>query len=343
MRCFFGILLSICCVSVTAADRGCVVPDKRVIDTTYIPEYQFTGQESPTDPLPVYCLGADTWLFMGSIEQLSPKNRGFNGNAGFVVTKEGVVVIDVLGTPLLGQRMIATIQSITDRPIRYVIVTHNHPDHFYGIQAFSGLPGVKVIAHEGLEDYLYSDRMESSVAYRRDLLARDMQGFKGVIPDIAITQEPYEAMTLTLGGRQFSIYNAGRHHSDGDLVVHQVDDGIVWVSDLVFNQRVTFIGDGHSAQAVKAMEWLKGLSKEVGLMVPGHGSAQTPPFPMLRQTQEYISRLRQVMTEAIEEDIDLSSALDKAEFSDWRDVRLYQENHRANGSFIYRELEMELF
>jgi glyoxylase-like metal-dependent hydrolase (beta-lactamase superfamily II) len=343
MRYLIGILLSVWCVSITAADRSCVVPDQRVIDTDYVPEYQFTGQESSADLLPVYCLGADTWLFMGSIEQLSAQNRGFNGNAGFIVTPEGVLVIDVLGTPLLGRRMIATIRSITDQPIRYVIVTHNHPDHYYGIQAFEALPEVEVIAHAGIEDYLFSERMEDSVAYRRDLLARDMQGFKAVGPDNPLSLEPYQAMSLILGGRRFEIYNAGRHHSDGDLVVYQVDDGIIWVSDLVFNQRVTFIGDGHSDQAIEAMEWLGQRAKNAGLMVPGHGSAQTPPFPMLQQTKEYIGRLRQVMTQAIEEDVDLSDALDQAEFDDWRDVRLYQENHRANGSFIYRELEMELF
>jgi len=328
---------------VMAAETTCTTPDKRVIDTDLIPEYQFSGQELPNQPLPVYCLGADTWMFMGSIERLSADNRGFNGNAGFVVTTEGVVVMDVLGTPILGKRMIATIRSITDQPIRYVIVTHNHPDHYYGIGAFRDLKDVEIIIHAGIEDYLFSDRMEDSVAYRRDLLVRDMEGFEGVKPDIPVSVEPFEALRLTLGGRRFEVYNSGRHHSDGDLVVYQVDDGIIWASDLVFNQRVTFIGDGHSTQAIEGLEWLQTHFQDAVLMVPGHGSAQTAPFPMLDQTRDYISRLRQAMTQAIEDDIDLSSALDQAEFSDWSKVRLYQENHRANGSFIYRELEMELF
>lgn len=326
-----------------ASDRGCSVPNNRAIDTDLVPEYQFSDQQTGNDLLPVYCLGANTWLFMGSIEQLSTSNRGFNGNAGFVVTSEGVLVIDVLGTPLLGQRMIATIRSITDRPIRYVIVTHNHPDHYYGISAFSDLKDAEIIAHAGIEDYLFSERLENSVAYRKEILPRDMEGFEGVRADKAISIKPFQALQLTLGGRRFEIYNAGRHHSDGDLVVYQADDGIVWASDLVFNQRVTFIGDGHSDQAIEGLEWLQAQFKDAVLMVPGHGSAQTSPFPMLSQTWEYIGRLRQVMTQAIEEDVDLSSALDQAEFDDWRDVRLYQENHRANGSFIYRELEMELF
>lgn len=343
MKYLYGFLLLLFFCPVSNAGSPCSEPDKRVIDTAHVPEYQFSGQESPNDLLPVYCLGANTWLFMGSIEQLSEANRGFNGNAGFVVTPEGVVVIDVLGTPLLGKRMIATIRSITDLPIRYVIVTHNHPDHYYGISAFSELKDVEIIIHTGIEDYLFSDRMEESVTYRRERLAQDMEGFEGVKPDIPVSVEPYQALRLILGGRRFEIYNSGRHHSDGDLVVYQADDGIVWASDLVFNQRVTFIGDGHSSQAIEGLDWLQAQFQDAVLMVPGHGSAQTAPFPMLEQTRDYISRLRQAMTQAIENDIDLSTALDQAEFSDWRNVRLYQENHRANGSFIYRELEMELF
>lgn len=343
MRCLIVFLLAMMLGQVLVAEASCRIQDKRVIDTDLVPVYRFTGQESPQALLPVYCLGANTWLFMGSIEQLSTSNRGFNGNAGFVVTPEGVVVIDVLGTPLLGKRMIATIRSVTDQPIRYVVITHNHPDHYYGIAAFQDLPGIRIIAHQGIDRYLGSDRMQQSVEYRREILPSDMEGFKGVEPDTPVSAALYEALRFELGGKHFEVFNTGTHHSDGDLLVYQADDGIVWASDLAFNQRVTFIGDGHSAQALAGLEWLDTHFNKAVLMVPGHGSAQTRPFPMVERTHDYIERLRAVMTQAIEKDVDLSDALDQAEFEDWRSVRLYEENHRANASFIYRELEMELF
>jgi glyoxylase-like metal-dependent hydrolase (beta-lactamase superfamily II) len=343
MRCLIAFLLAMTLGQVTAGELSCRVQDTRVINTDWVPEYHFSGQESSQERLPVYCLGSDTWLFMGSIEQLNTANRGFNGNAGFVVTPSGVVVIDVLGTPQLGKRMIATIRSVTDKPIRYVIITHNHPDHYYGIAAFKDLPGVTIIAHQGIDKYLASDRFEQSVAYRREILPEDMEGFRGVEPDMPVSIAPYEALRFELGGRRFEVFNTGSHHSDGDLLIYQADDGIVWASDLVFNQRVTFIGDGNSAQALAGMDWLKTHFDKAILMVPGHGSAQTPPFPMLERTRDYIARLRKIMAQAIENDVELSDALDQAEFEDWSGVRLYEENHRANGSFIYRELEQELF
>jgi glyoxylase-like metal-dependent hydrolase (beta-lactamase superfamily II) len=239
--------------------------------------------------------------------------------------------------------MIATIRSVTGQPIRYVVITHNHPDHYYGIAAFQDLPGVTIIAHQGMNNYLASDRFIQSVDYRREILPSDMEGFKGIEPDMPVSLPPYEALRFELGGKHFKVFNMGTHHSDGDLLVYQADDGIVWASDLVFNQRVTFIGDGDSEQSLAGLDWLNTHFKEAVLMVPGHGSAQTRPFPMIERTHDYIERLRELMTQAIENDVDLSDALDQAEFEDWRGVRLYKENHRANASFIYRELELELF
>ena len=66
----------------------------------------------------------------------SAQNKGFMSNAGFVVTGDGVVVFDALGTPALGRAMLAAIRRITPQPVKRVIVSHYHADHFYGLAAF---------------------------------------------------------------------------------------------------------------------------------------------------------------------------------------------------------------
>ena len=137
--------------------------------------------DAPDDqPLPWYCIGENSYFLFGNIATTDERNRGWNANAGFIVTPEGVVVIDVIGSPRLGRRLIATIKTVTDRPIRYVIITHNHPDHAYGAAAFQGLEGVTVITHAGSLDYTHSGGLERSVAYRSELLGDDMAGFKPV-------------------------------------------------------------------------------------------------------------------------------------------------------------------
>jgi len=89
---------------------------------------------------------AHVYYVQGMSGVASEENQGFNSNAGFVVTKEGVVVFDALGTPVLGEKLIAAIRKITDQPIKRVIVSHFHADHVYGLQAFKAI-GAEIWAH----------------------------------------------------------------------------------------------------------------------------------------------------------------------------------------------------
>jgi glyoxylase-like metal-dependent hydrolase (beta-lactamase superfamily II) len=324
------------------AAPGSVLPST-AIDTTEIPTINIAAGASADQSLPFYRMAENTFFLYGNIATVDEHNRGLNGNAGFIVTPEGVIVIDTLGTPRLGHRLIATIRTVTDRPIRYVIITHNHPDHAYGSAAFQGLEGVTIITHKGSIDYTQSDVQTRSVEYRRELLGDDMEGFEPVKADLYLDLPRFGSHRIALGDQFIDIYNTGRHHSYGDLVVHQVNEGILWISDLAFNQRTTFLGDGDSRQILEAQDWLMKRFGDAKLMVPGHGSAQRPPFPMVENTHRYVERLRESMREAVENDIPLLDAVDQADFPDWRDTRLYESNQRANANFIYREMEQQFF
>lgn len=316
---------------------------RQAVDTSAIPETVIYASDSVTKPLPFYKIAADTYFLYGNIAEVDSKNRGFNGNAGFVVTPAGVVVIDSLGTPKLGRRLIATVRQVSKLPIRYLILTHNHPDHSYGAAAFRKLAGIKIIGHEGTLQYLNSDNFQGSVAFRRSILGADMKGFKGVVPDILVGGARFDHYTFTLGGQTFAIYNTGQHHSFGDLVVHQVEARNLWISDLAFNNRTTFMGDGHSGEVLEAMDWLRRSFPDTRLMIPGHGSAQSPPFAMVEKTYHYVKRLRDEMRAAVEAGQDLASAVKQSDFADWHDVPLYYENHKKNANFVYLEMEQESF
>ncbi len=313
------------------------------IDTEQLPNVVIAADAADNDPLPYYKLAPDTYMIYANAAVVDEHNRGFTGNAGFVVTPAGVVVIDSLGTPKLGRRLIATIRSVTQTPITHLILTHNHPDHAFGAPAFRALGNVVILSHQGTLDYLDSQTFEKSVTYRRQLLGDDMEGFETVRPDRMIGGERFTRYSLSVGGRRFDIYNVGQHHSHGDLIVHQTAAGILWISDLAFNNRVTYMADGRSRQILEAEDWLLRSFPQARLMVPGHGSAQTPPFPMVKRTGSYVSKLRQQMYQAIEDGLGLNEAVAKARFPDWESVRLYDQNHRANAHFVYLEMEQEAF
>lgn len=335
---FTGLLLLIA-PTLARSDR---LPPQAV-DTNIIPEITISTKDADSKPLPYFNIAPNTYFLYANIGEVDDKNRGFNGNAGFVVTPEGVVVIDSLGTPMLGRRLISTVRAVTRLPIKYLILTHNHPDHSYGASAFKKLPGIKIIGHAGTLKYLDSENFVGSVAFRRGLIAKDMKGFKGVVPDILVGGKPYDRYSFTLGGKTFAIYNAGQHHSFGDLVVHQVEDRQLWISDLAFNNRSTYMGDGHSAETLAAIDWLRKNFPDTLLMIPGHGSAQTAPFSMLERTYQYVKRLRDEMRAAVESGQDLGTAVGLSDFADWHDTPLYHENHKKNANFIYLEMEQEIF
>jgi glyoxylase-like metal-dependent hydrolase (beta-lactamase superfamily II) len=340
---YFTTLWFTCCLLAGSASAASPQVPKTAVDTAQVPNMAFTGREADSAPLPYYKIAPDTYFLYGNIGEVDRKNRGFNGNAGFVVTPEGVVAIDSLGSPKLGRRLVATIRKVTDQPIRYLILTHNHPDHSYGAAAFADIPGIRIIGHEGTLNYINSDNLAGSVAFRKGIIARDMRGFRAVKPDILVGGALYSHYDFALGGKHFAVYNADHHHSFGDLVVHQADDGILWVSDLAFNNRTTFMGDGHSKNALAAIDWMRGAFKDIKLMVPGHGSAQTAPFPMVEKTWNYVQRLRTDMGKAVEHGVDLAAAVSASDFKEWHGSRLYEENHKKNANFVYQEMEQELY
>jgi glyoxylase-like metal-dependent hydrolase (beta-lactamase superfamily II) len=318
------------------------LPDS-AIDTDQIPQLTIDPDATENLPLPVYKLADNTYMLFGNITTLNENNRGFNANAGFIVSEQGVIVIDTLGTPMLGKRMLSSIRCITDKPVKFLIVTHNHPDHAYGAAAFRDIKGITIIAHRGTVDYNQSQTLESSVAYRKEMLTKDMTGFKPLQADLYIEAQPFAKKRIRLGEEVIDIYNTGKHHSYGDLVVHQVNSNIVWISDLAFNQRTTYLGDGDSAQILNAQDWLLQTFPKARLMVPGHGSAQTPPFPMVAKTRDYVSRMRKTMEQAIDDGISMLDAVQSVEFEDWQAVPLYEMNQRANANFVYREMEKAYF
>ena len=318
-------------------------PPADVVNHPRAPVFAVDAGAPDTQPLPVHRIAPDTYFLFGNIAEVDAVNRGFNGNAGFIVTDEGVIVFDALGTPYLGRRLIATVRSLTDKPIRYLVITHAHPDHYYGAAAFAELPGVKIISHAGTESYVYSSTIEHSVAYRKVFLPREMDDFKAVVPDILLGGGHPARLTLKLGGKTFDIYDVGRHHSRGDLVLHQVEDKVLWVSDLAFNGRITYIGDGNLREIAPMQEWVKKHFPDLALMVPGHGAPQTAPFGMLDFTGNYVRALRARMEQLYARGLGLPEAVAQAGLAEYSREPLYELNHWINANHVYRLVEEEAF
>ena len=195
-------------------------------------------------------VAAHSYYVLGQAGMVSSANQGFNANAGFVVTPDGVVVFDALGTPALGQRFADLIATTTKQPVRRVIVSHYHADHFYGLQAFKQ-PGVEVWAHDFVRDYLATDAPAARLAERRQSLFPWVNDLTRVVaPDRFVGEDT----VFKLGGLTFHVMHAGPAHTPEDLMMMVEEDGVLFVGDLMFTGRIPFVADADVSAWIKAID-----------------------------------------------------------------------------------------
>jgi glyoxylase-like metal-dependent hydrolase (beta-lactamase superfamily II) len=287
------------------------------------------------EPLRAQRVADGAWFVQGEAAQGSAANRNFISNAGFVVTDQGVVVIDALGSPTLADELIAAIRQVTPLPIRYVIVTHYHADHIYGLQAFKAL-GATVIAHRSALAYLNSDTAQLRLKVSRDELFPWIDETTRLVPaDRWLDADT----TLELGGEVFHFHHVGPAHTPEDLVVHAERAGVLFAGDLVFRGRIPFVGQADSRQWIASLGRL--ITLRPRLVVPGHGPISTEPVADLQLTRDYLVHLRKTMAEAAANLEPFEEAYAKADWSRFEHLPLFRAANRMNAYNTYLLLEQQ--
>lgn len=286
-------------------------------------------------PLQAQRVSDNVWFVQGEAALGTPANRNFISNAGFVVTPQGVVVIDALGAPALADELIAAIRAVTAVPIRHVIVTHYHADHIYGLQAFQAL-GATIHAHRGAQVYLNSDTAAQRLVASRAELAPWVDASTRLVPaDHWIDGDT----RLELGGEVFHIQHAGPAHTPEDLVVLAEHAGVLFAGDLVFRGRIPFVGQADSRQWIAALGRLIRLKPHT--VVPGHGPLSDDPLADLALTRDYLVYLRATMAEAAANLDPFEDAYARADWSRFAHLPLFRAANRMNAYNTYLLLEQQ--
>lgn len=271
----------------------------------------------------------------GLFELGTPLNQNFISNAGVVIAPKGVVVIDALGSPALAERLVAEIRKITDKPIEYVIVTHYHADHVYGLQVFKDL-GAKVIAQEQGKLYLTSETAKLRLEVSREELA------PWVDEDTRIEAADIWVMNdeqMMLSGWQFDLLKVGPAHTPDDLSVFVPEENVLFAGDLMFQGRIPFVGNADSAGWIASLERLMTLSPDV--VVPGHGPYSTDPAEDLKFTRDYLQYLRDEMREpALNLDL-FDDAYEAADWSPYEGYPLFKAANRMNAYNVFISIQTE--
>jgi glyoxylase-like metal-dependent hydrolase (beta-lactamase superfamily II) len=208
----------------------------------------------------------------------SAANQNFISNAAFVITPDGVLVIDALGSPPLAERLLAMIRERTSLPLRYVVVTHCHADHIYGLQVFKAA-GARIVAHAGCRDYLNSDtaRLRCRPAARR--CSRGSTNARSWSRPTSgwVTTRRTRTWCCPWGSQRFRVRHAGPAHTREDLIVYMPSTGVFFAGDIVFRGRVPFVGQADSRRWITALDRLLALQPRA--CWPGHGPLSLRPAP----------------------------------------------------------------
>jgi len=217
---------------------------------------------------------------------------GLDGNSIAVVTRDGVLVFDTNGTPAAAAAVLAEIRTLTNQPVRWIVNSHWHWDHWYGTETYQrAFPDVRIVAHEktralmmgpalefnrpGLETMLpaYLKSLEQRAATNAALKATlDEDRFfldqkthvRHTFPDVTFN----DRLGIDLGERHVEVLNYGRAVTPGDAFVYLPKEKVLLIGDLIVNP-VTFALSGYPTEWLHALERIDAL--DVDTIVTGHG------------------------------------------------------------------------
>ncbi|MGD8999810.1 MAG: MBL fold metallo-hydrolase [Granulosicoccaceae bacterium] len=262
-------------------------------------------------------------------------NEGFISNAGFVVTGDGVVVFDSLGSPSLAQKMLGKIREITDQPVRRVIVSHYHADHIYGLPLYREL-GAEIYAPAGSSKYIDSPQAIERLEERRFSLSPWVDERTYVVkPDHFLSQ----STQFSLGDVDFTVSIVGAAHSDDDLTLYVEPDRVLFSGDIIFEGRVAYLGDADTKRWLETLEKME--TDQLVALIPGHGPAASDPNAAISQTRRYLAYLREQMGRAVDELQDFDSAYAATDWSEFENLPAFEAANRRNAYQVYLSIERE--
>ncbi len=213
--------------------------------------------------------------------------RSMNHVTIFIVTDEGVIAADPVGqsNPRSPQMYKAAIASVTDRPVKYLIYSHDHADHIQGGSVFM-------------------DTVEHVISHR-------LAGPKVAARNNAVTPTPTflvgDWMTLELGGRSIDLIYAGRSHSDNSLMIYYRARRLLFAVDFIPVDSLPFrtLNDSYADEWVSALRWIE-ENLDFDILIPGHGRLGTKAN--VRTMREYFVELMEAIRAARSRDMQDNSA-----------------------------------
>jgi len=273
------------------------------------------------------------FVHFGQVEDVGPGTFGDAANTGFIIGADAVAVIDSGTTRFVGEALYLAVRQQTNLPIRWLILTHMHPDHILGAEVFQ----------EAGATLIGSDKLQTAIAIRAESYVANMQRLLGdavthgtnvVLP----TQKVTGRQEIDLGNRTLTLMAYPTAHTNNDLSVLDQQSNTLWTGDLVFLEHVPAL-DGSINGWIDTLEGIAQTSADK--IVPGHGRLVSTNPEGLQPTLAYLRALRQEVRTALEIGESLQTAIRHVGAGLQGDWQMFDAFNARNATNAYVELEWE--
>lgn len=216
----------------------------------------------------------------------NPQTAGFMNNPGFILTRDGVVVVDPGSSVQIGRRLLHSIGKITEKPVVAVFNTHVHGDHWLGNQAIrEAYPQARIYAHQRMLEHIDAGAGEEWITLFSRLTEGATDGTRVIGPDIGLQG----GEVIPVGELVLRIHHTGKAHSDNDIMIELPVDSALFTGDIVTNRRIQSArpADSDIFGQINAVE--VALATNCRWYLPGHG--QSGGREIVEQQRQFLQSL----------------------------------------------------
>ena len=284
------------------------------------------------EPLRLEEVAEGIHVYTGPHGEANPRNLGAVGNAGVVIGRDAVAVIDTGGSPEFGRRLRASVAALTGLPVAWVIITHAHPDHVFGSSAFD----------EGATTFAGHHKLARALALRSPfyieaferLVGEAFEGARVIAPSIEVADET----RIDLGDRVLVLTAWQTAHTDNDLTVLDLRTGTLFAGDLLFIDRLPVV-DGSLKGWLDVIAELRRVP--AARVVPGHGPASAAWPEALDAQERYLNALLRDVRREIAAGGRIESAIGRVAGEERDRWVGFDASHPRNVTASFTELEWE--
>ncbi len=241
------------------------------------------------------------------------------------------------GFAALAAKFIKKLESASGERVKWVVISHYHADHFYGLQN-SLAPGVEVIAHPKAIEVFNSDNTPRRLEQRKqDLFPWINEQTRLIAPTRQAKVSGAQTERLQLGRYHFTLLDGRSGHAEDDLMMRVDELGVLFTGDLFFTGRLPFVGNSDPKDWLRAIENMMQQMPKVA--IPGHGPVSHSPDKDIAMTQKYLNFLSESMAKAVAEMQTFEEAYAATDWSAFRDLPAFEAANKLNayGAFVNAE------